>query len=389
MRAIAAIASAAAVACGSGSSTPGSGSGDARNVQPIVVNSGINRNYPNGVFTSVTVCVPGTSNCQTVDNILVDTGSIGLRLVASGAAGGALRLALPQQNAADGNPLAECTQFLDGYIWGPIRLADVTLAGEQARNVPVQVVGESAFASQVPTTCTGTGLVEEDSVATLDANGILGVGEWRQDCGSACTVGTDPNLYYSCSGSCAAVTASLTAQVQNPVWMFPTDNNGVIVQLPSIPAAGASSVSGSLVFGIGTTGNNGLGNATVLTLDGYGNFTTAFAGGTYSASFIDTGSNGLFFPSILPVCADQKDFYCPSTPQSFTAVNSGGARSAQVPFTIANFDTLASANFAFADVGGPNNGGFDWGLPFFFGRNVYVGIEGQSTPAGAGPYFAW
>jgi hypothetical protein len=320
----------------------------------------------------------------------VDTGSIGLRLVASGAAGGALRLALPQQNAVDGNPLAECTQFLDGYIWGPIRIADVALAGEQARSVPVQVVGESAFASQVPSGCTGTGLVEEDSVATLDANGILGVGEWRQDCGLACTVKTDPGLYYSCSGSaCQAVTASLTAQVQNPVWMFPSDNNGVIVQLPSIPASGASSVSGSLVFGIGTAGNNGLGNATVLTLDGSGNFTTAFGGKTYPASFIDTGSNGLFFPSTLPVCGDQKDFYCPATPQSLSAVNSGGTRSAQVPFTVANADALNPPNFAFPDLAGPNSSGFDWGLPFFFGRNVYVGIEGQATPAGAGPYFAW
>lgn len=387
IRGLAAFFCVAAFACGSDPATPGGGS---RNVQPIVVNSGINRNYPNGVFTSVTVCVPGTSSCQTIDNILVDTGSIGLRLVASGAAGGALRLALPQQGALDGNPLAECTQFLDGYIWGPIRLADVTLAGEQARNVPVQVVGESAFASQVPSACKRTGLSEEDSVATLDANGILGVGEWRQDCGSACTAGTDPGLYYSCAGgACNAVTASLTTQVQNPVWMFPTHNNGVIVQLPAIPATGASSVSGSLILGIGSSANNGLGTATVLGLDGYGNFTTALAGKSYSASFIDTGSNGLFFPSTLPVCADAKDFYCPATAQSFTAVNSGGNRSAQVPFTVANADTLGPPNFAFTDLAGPNSSGFDWGLPFFFGRNVYVAIEGQATPGGAGPYFAW
>jgi hypothetical protein len=33
--------------------------------------------------------------------------------------------------------------------------------------------------------------------------------------------------------------------------------------------------------------------------------------------------------------------------------------------------------------------GFDWGLPFFFGRTVYTAIEGQSTPAGVGPYFAF
>lgn len=33
--------------------------------------------------TSVTVCVPGTSNCVTIDNVQVDTGSQGLRVLAS------------------------------------------------------------------------------------------------------------------------------------------------------------------------------------------------------------------------------------------------------------------------------------------------------------------
>jgi hypothetical protein len=32
---------------------------------------------------------------------------------------------------------------------------------------------------------------------------------------------------------------------------------------------------------------------------------------------------------------------------------------------------------------------FGWGLPFFFGRTVFLAIEGQPTPAGAGPYYAF
>ena len=32
---------------------------------------------------------------------------------------------------------------------------------------------------------------------------------------------------------------------------------------------------------------------------------------------------------------------------------------------------------------------FDWGLPFFFGREVFVAIEGQETPSGPGPYYAY
>jgi hypothetical protein len=38
----------------------------------------------------------------------------------------------------------------------------------------------------------------------------------------------------------------------------------------------------------------------------------------------------------------------------------------------------------FSNIGGNTPGIFVWGLPFFFGRNVYVGIEGKG-----GPYFAY
>lgn len=72
--------------------------------------------------------------------------------------------------------------------------------------------------------------------------------------------------------------------------------------------------------------------------------------------------------------------------------------SSTVTFGIANALTLFdSSNTAFNNLGGPNPanptlgfaGGFDYGLPFFFGRNVYVAIENQSTPAGEGPFWAY
>ena len=53
-----------------------------QNVQPITVNAGPANNYANGLFTSVTICVPAsTVSCQTIDGVLVDTGSSGLRVL--------------------------------------------------------------------------------------------------------------------------------------------------------------------------------------------------------------------------------------------------------------------------------------------------------------------
>ena len=86
-----------AAACGgsSGASSSTPAPPTASNVQAIAVNAGPAGFYTNGAFTNVTVCVPGTSACQTVGGVLVDTGSSGLRLLSS-----ALAIGLPQQKTA-------------------------------------------------------------------------------------------------------------------------------------------------------------------------------------------------------------------------------------------------------------------------------------------------
>src|SRR5438270_2031929 len=133
------------------------------NVAAVVVDAGPRGasgrpvGYVNGLFTTVTVCVPGTSTCQDIDHVLVDTGSSGLRLLANdGRAGGELSLPLPQQKDASGVPLAECAQFLDGFTWGPIALADLRIAGEKANGIPIQVISETTYA--VPSACASVGV---------------------------------------------------------------------------------------------------------------------------------------------------------------------------------------------------------------------------------------
>jgi len=335
--------------------------------------------------------VPGSTSCETIDGVLVDTGSSGLRLLSSVVA-----LPLPQQTSG-GNPVAECGQFEDGYTWGPVQSADISIAGEKASAAPIQIIGVPGFPA-APNACTSTG-PSENTLDTLGANGILGVGLFRQDCGPACvtTGASNPGFYFACpSSGCVLVAESLTQQLQNPVWMFPQDNNGVIIELPSITATGATLVNGSMVFGIGTQSNNGLGTAAVFTVTGDGSFTTTFKGQSYAETFIDSGSNAIFFldskTTGLPLCPDTSDFYCPSTSQSLTATQVGAnGRNGTVTFSVANADPFLSNPllFAFAPLAGPSPGGFDWGLPFFFGRNVFTAIESQSTPGGFGPYWAY
>jgi Protein of unknown function (DUF3443) len=376
---------------GGGSSTPPNTIvPPGNNVAPISVNGGPLGDYADAAFISVTVCVPGTSTCQTVDNILVDTGSSGLRVLSS-----ALTVALPQQNAAGGNPVFECFPFDSGYTWGPVQTADVKIAGETASSTPIEAVGTNVT---VPDGCLSFDLPPSNNIDELGANGILGVGLFAPDCGSGCPT----EIYYECPASgCFGISPSVALQVTNPVSLFTTDNNGVIVELPAVSGGQQPTLSGSLVFGIGTETNNALGAAKVYGADPeFGEFTTSFNGTAYSGSFIDSGSNGYFFLSssvsgIAACGGDDAGFYCPSSTANLSATNEGtNGTSGTVDFSIADASTLfSSGDNAFADLGGEISDSppyfFDWGLPFFFGRNVYVAIQGQNAPGGTAPYWAY
>jgi len=364
----------------------------APNVLAVSVTAGPTNTSLNQPFVAVTLCVPGTSNCQLINNVLVDTGSNGLRVLSS-----ALTLSLPQQAGPTGAPIVECYAFVNGVTWGPVQTADIRLSGEQASSAPVQVIGGDRFPA-IPGGCTSRG----PSIATqgdILANGILGIGMLKQDCGTGCTFAgaSNPGVYYACPtpATCQVTTVPIAQQVQNPVALFPTDNNGVLLRLPAIPAGGAPSAFGALIFGIGTQSNNQFGSATKFMADARQNFTTTFNGQSYPRSFIDSGSNGIFFLDAattgLPACTRSSNvFYCPPAARAFTATQVGAnGTSAAVSFSAGNIDGRNGTFSVFGEATGANAGGFNWGLPFFFGRSVFTAIEGQSTPAGPGPYWAY
>lgn len=388
----------------------------------------------NTLYVSITVCTPGsTSQCQVIDHVEVDTGSVGLRLMSQ-----VLSSAKPTPAKVGSNALNECVQFADGYTWGSVGALDVQLGGQTIPSVAVNVMGDPA-AGTVPADCstlaggaTPGSYLNESDVYDFGANGVLGIGNFLQDCGPACASSVQAGTYYSCSAnSCAGTTLSLSSQVQNPASLLSGGiNTGVVVSLPPVTtfgtlgSPGANSLNGYVYFGINTTASNTLGAQGVYTVNASGELSTTFLTTTLASSIIDSGSNAYFFPdAAIPNCPslDEAAFFCPASQfaGSATITGSNGVATSVVSFAIDNAANLfqdytgtliADGSSGCTSVGGcvglsnvlsvlPTLGGsngsgvlanaFDWGLPFFYGRPVYVLFEPASGTSGSGPAIAF
>ncbi len=402
----------------------------ANNSVAVTASFGSSEEFVNGIFTTVTVCQHGTQTCATIPNVMVDTGSIGLRILTSELGSVALT-----PISINGNPLEECIQFGDtSYTWGPMQLADVEIAGEKALDIPVQLLGAPPFtvpaadclSNPVNSNLPNGG--DDDTLATLGANGILGIGDASVDCGSSCAgIATGSAFsgypYYICpGGNCEEVGASTLDQAANPVAAFTsTDRNGVVLALPTVGATGATSVTGTMTFGISTQADNALGSVTLYALDQCGDFpTVTFNGASYTdtfcngtgsgfGGFLDTGSTGLYVSDAATLnflgisdCGQSTSgfgFYCVSPGTTATLSNvglfgNGGIGSGTLTsLNIYDATTLFKTNNAvFNDLGSDSGTSqatdyFDFGAPFFIGRTVFVGIAGQAVPGGVNaPY---
>lgn len=413
-------------ACGGGGSGGGSSSTTAaplNNFAAVTVDSGpaalvaLGGAY-NEPFVSVTICAPGsTTNCQTIDHVLLDTGSVGLRILGS-VINASVLSALPTQTDPSGNPVGECYGYVDGYVFGSVRTADFTLGGGQVSSMPFNVIGDTGAFSTVPTSCSTGGGTNQNTVALLGANGVLGIGSTTTDCGVYCTTagGYSAAIYYDCPASgCSTIIARASStsapfeQLPNPVAAMSKDNNGVILSLPSVPAGGAASVTGTLYFGIGTETNNGLGSATILTTTGStssygpGLLTATYNGASLPQSFLDSGSTDYsFVDSAIPLCSntDLSGYYCPtSTLNLAVSMTGGNQKSVSLSLPLNSAQILLSTTFAAIPGTGFNPStsttlqsypsSFDFGLPFFYGRSVYVAIEGRTAAGAVGPYVAF
>ena len=371
----------------------------------------------NEPYVSITICAPGsTSNCQTIDHIILDTGSVGLRIIKP-VINASLMAALPTESDSLGNSVGECYKYVNSYAFGSVRQADFSIAGETVANMPFQAIGDTGVFAAAPSSCSSGGGTDIDTVQAFGANGIIGVGTTTTDCGSICQSGLASGAaYYDCpAAGCSAViarNASATApfqQLPNPVAAFATDNNGTLIVLPSVAPAGVTTLTGTVYFGIGTQSNNALSATTILPTTtstssrGPGFVTATYNGKALTQSFLDTGSNDYYFiDATLPICTQTflNVFYCPASPTplspTFTATNGATGSGA---FTLYNpaITTSASANVApglgvnptLVTPPLPFANSFDFGIPFFFGKSVYTAIEGRTAGSTQGPYFAY
>ena len=361
----------------------------------------------NQPYVTITLCAPGsTSNCQVIDHVILDTGSVGLRMLKP-VLNADLLAALPTETDGSAN----------SYVFGSVRSADFTVAGETVAGMPFQVIADDGAFATVPAGCSAGGGTQVRTVQDFGANGILGVGTTTTDCGALCTVdgGSSAAIYYDCpSAGCGAVigramnAAAPFQQLPNPVAAFATDNNGVILSLPAVPPAGVRSLTGTATFGIGTQADNALHAANVLPLTtsasrlGPGVLTATYNGKALTQSFIDSGSDTYFFiDGGLAPCTDKEllAFYCPSAPTSLSpTLTATNGVTASAAFTLYSPLTFASTSDVAPGVGVnptlvtpplPFANSFDFGIPFFFGRTVYTSIEGRPAGGLQGPYYAF
>jgi hypothetical protein len=211
-------------------------------------------------------------------------------------------------------------------------------------------------------------------------------------------------------------------QVSNPISAF-TDsrfNNGLVLVMPAVTNPGAATASGELIFGVDTiaSGSSVLSNNTVPlagkrvmlgvdpvnNLDSYLNITTQLLRSPspqiFYGSYLDTGTNGLFFNDSssvpIPKC-NNSTWYCPASTLTLNAVLSDGGSTTlnqvNLQFQVGNAEALFStSNTAFVDASGAAPVGstdFAWGMPFFYGKRVYMSIWDITSFGNAAPWYAW
>ncbi len=371
------------------------------NVLPLAVHHSTAVTDANIPTVSITLCVPGytdSAHCQTIPDILVDTGASGLRVVSSVLNSTLQKAFVPETYS--GKNVAECLQYVESAVWGSVSQADVWLGtdptkgtppanAQYGKSVPFHLIGSSSV-PKAPSGCTSTGPIQ-DTVADFGSNGTIGVSPGALD--------NEP-LYYTCSSTtCTKVSLPAASQVPNPVGKLPTDNNGVILQVNALSSGNAqTSGSGSLILGIGTESNNKLATTTKIayTNSSYGmNDIKLQVGSSKASTFdadyydaFDSGTNFLTFPSFTGMSTVSKStgLFAPksATSVSMSVTDGNGTASSGYAFTVASYTTTTLNNDAALSQAGGEDNIVLIGFPYFYGKTLYFAMDGASVTAADG-----
>lgn len=333
--------------------------------------------YPNQPFVSLEICKPDLTGCVTLPKVLVDTGSFGLRIFES-----ALNGVTPTPISHQGGELRQCAGFGSGYALGRVVKVGLKMAGASARDLPIQVIETSASAA--PNDCASTGSAQFTAKEQVGGNAILGIGPLATDSGAGLRV-----RYYVRNGNQNTLVSQVPSDlaVANPIGRLDQHANGAVLDFPAAEANGNATLSGSLILGLNTAANNATTGVNFLRVNDSARL-WATVGGTRYPGLIDSGSNYYHFPyRILAPCANTI-FFCPPVAQRvpITLQDTGQTMSLAREFTIDDYNRYG-ANAAQPGLAGYESGATEMilGLPFFYGRKIYVSIQGKGTASVPAP----
>lgn len=381
------------------------------NVIPVQI--GVKNSKTNSIntpVTSVTIC-NNNNKCQTINNILIDTGSVGLRIESS-VIDSDLRDSLLQSPVVtnDGESITQCMLFGGGYAYGSVvNAASVKIGSLYTQQIPIQLVDNNTL--NVPTSCKEKGM--PINLPSVGINGTLGIGP----------ISTPLPNYAQIVYAVAA--DGIPVEVISPVGEgIPTlevntfaylnkHSNGVIFKLPNLSTPSESPISGYLILGIDTANNNQVSTNTIKLLGnpntGWGGFISTASSNPNEAysnveAMFDSGAALLNFMNVgIQTCDPMTgliDLYCPSSSPFALQVmlgNYNSTQNANLPLNLTLVNYLGDAIFSSVII--PSLGlfmtaNFDvYGIPAFLGKTIYVEFESttsnQSLPTPLGQAPAW
>lgn len=353
------------------------------NQVPISIGSGMNGDGINTMYISLTVCTNNSgTNCQTVDHIILDTGSFGVKINKS-ALPESFVLSLPRVTTNAGNEVYACNTFGSGYVFADEHYAVLNLAGTMTSNVILQVI-ENSPTAEIPDSCVAKGPF--DDFANFGANGIIGVNP-------AITLSNSSLLLYkNINGIYEQLTnneeSNLPILNQNPLPSLTTNNNGFVVSIPPVPQNTNTNVNGTLILGINTETNNKITSQTNLVVASESDLSVVCNSACFYSKInnpestipavFDSGTNGwVFMSNTLPQC----DYgYCPASPTVWTSsvysYDFAANESYTISATITADEVVDGQSVSFAVMPGWGYYNYNnqtlYGSPFFLGKNVYV-----------------